>query len=100
MDLAASYGPKELADTNRSRAWSGIHSLDPNSKLPYDAERFPLLNSLSEGSEKIDIRDALNMFRNRFERFAHKSGICASNLYNRKCKIKIQNKAAVRQWLL
>lgn len=67
IDLAASYNPKELRDTNRSRVWSGIHDLDPNSTIPYDADRFPLLNDLSEGSEKIDIKDALNLFRNRFE---------------------------------
>lgn len=74
MDLAASYSPKELSDTNRSRVWSGIHKLDPNSKLSYDEERFPLLNSLSEDSEKIDIRDALNMFRDRFEGTEYKAG--------------------------
>lgn len=67
IDLAASYNPKDIGDTNRSRVWSGIHDLDPNSTIPYDAERFPLLNDLSEGSEKIDIKDALNLFRNRFE---------------------------------
>lgn len=52
MDMAGSYGPKEIRDTSRSRVWSGIHDLDPNSKLPYDAKRFDLLNDLSEGSEK------------------------------------------------
>lgn len=67
MDMSASYNPKELHDSNRSRVWSGIHDLDPNSTIEYDAKRFPLLNSLSEGSEKIDIKDTLNLFRNRFE---------------------------------
>lgn len=67
MDIAGSYGPKEIAETSRSRVWSGIHDLDPNSKVPYDAKRFDLLNDLSEGSEKIDITHALNVFRNRFE---------------------------------
>lgn len=67
MDMAGSYGPKEIAETSRSRVWSGIHDLDPNSKVPYDAKRFDLLNDLSEGSEKIDITHALNVFRNRFE---------------------------------
>ncbi|MDU5323630.1 MAG: C69 family dipeptidase [Peptoniphilus harei] len=67
MDMAGSYGPKEIADTSRSRVWSGIHDLDPNSKLPYDAKRFDLLNDLSEGSEKIDITHALNVFRNRLD---------------------------------
>lgn len=67
MDMAGSYGPKEIAETSRSRVWSGIHDLDPNSKVPYDAKRFDLLNDLSEGSEKIDINHALNVFRNRFE---------------------------------
>lgn len=67
MDMAGSYGPKEIAETSRSRVWSGIHDLDPNSKVPYDAERFDLLNDLSEGSEKIDITHALNVFRNRLD---------------------------------
>ena len=67
MHMAASYGPKEISDTSRSRIWSGIHDLDPNSKVPYDARRFDLLNDLSDGSEKIDINHALNVFRNRFE---------------------------------
>lgn len=67
MDMAGSYGPKEIAETSRSRVWSGIHDLDPNSKVPYDAKRFDLLNDLSEGSEKIDINHALNVFRNRLE---------------------------------
>ncbi len=67
MDMSASYNPTELRDTNRSRVWSGIHDLDPNSTIAYDADRFPLLNDLSEESEKIDIKDTLNLFRNRFE---------------------------------
>lgn len=67
MDMAGSYGPKEISDTSRSRVWSGIHDLDPNSKVPYDADRFELLNDLSKDSEKITIEHALNVFRNRFE---------------------------------
>ncbi|MGO1581420.1 MAG: C69 family dipeptidase [Peptoniphilaceae bacterium] len=67
MDMAASYGPKELKDSNRSRIWSGIHHLDPNSEVKYDSEDFELLNSLSDKSEKIDIKDVLNLMRNRFE---------------------------------
>ena len=67
MDMAGSYGPKEIRDTSRSRVWSGIHDLDPNSKVPYDADRFELLNDLSKDSEKITIEHALNVFRNRFE---------------------------------
>ncbi|MGF0095066.1 C69 family dipeptidase [Peptoniphilus sp. SGI.035] len=67
MDMAGSYGPKEISDTSRSRIWSGIHDLDPNSKIPYDAKRFDLLNDLSKDSEKITIDHALNVFRNRFE---------------------------------
>lgn len=67
MDMAGSYGPKEIAETSRSRVWSGIHDLDPNSKVPYDADRFELLNDLSKDSEKITIEHALNVFRNRFE---------------------------------
>lgn len=67
MDMAGSYGPKEIAETSRSRVWSGIHDLDPNSKVPYDAKRFDLLNDLSKDSEKITIEHALNVFRNRFE---------------------------------
>ncbi|MBL7574590.1 Dipeptidase [Peptoniphilus asaccharolyticus DSM 20463] len=67
MDLAASYAPKKLRESNRSRMWSGVHSLDPNSKIKYDAERFELMNDLSKDSEKIDIKDVLAFTRNRFE---------------------------------
>lgn len=73
MDMAASYAPKKLRESNRSRMWSGIHSLDPNSKIPYNAERFPLMNDLSEGTEKIDIKDVFAFTRNRFENTEYKA---------------------------
>lgn len=65
MDLAASYNPKKLSNGVRSRVWSGIHALDSNSKIAYDAEDFPLLNELSD--KKIDIKDVLALMRNRME---------------------------------
>ena len=67
IDLAASYNPKQLRESNRSRMWSGVHSLDPNSTVKYDSERFNLMNDLSKDSKKIDIKDVLAFTRNRFE---------------------------------
>ena len=90
MDMAGSYGPKEISDTSRSRVWSGIHDLDPNSKVPYDAKRFELLNDLSEGSEKITIEHALNVFRNRFEGTEY---IASDNKAERKANPKTHKRA-------
>ena len=61
--ISESYNPPML-DSNRSRAWAGITSLNPDSKLAYDTERFDLLQTTDK---KISVADTFAMQRNRFE---------------------------------
>ena len=61
--IAQSYNPP-LAEADRSRVWSGIKSLDPNADVNYDDEYFELMHSTSD---KLSLRDAMNLQRNRLE---------------------------------
>ena len=61
--VAQSYNPP-LAEADRSRVWSGIKALDPNADVPYDDEYFELMHSTSD---KLSLRDAMNLQRNRLE---------------------------------
>lgn len=61
--VAQSYNPP-LAEADRSRVWSGIKALDPNADVKYDDEYFELMHS---ASNKISLRDAMNLQRNRLE---------------------------------
>ena len=61
--VAQSYNPP-LAEADRSRVWSGIKALDPNADVQYDDEYFELMHSTSE---KLSLRDAMNLQRNRLE---------------------------------
>ena len=61
--VAQSYNPP-LAEADRSRVWSGIKSLDPNADVQYDDEYFELMHSTSD---KLSLRDAMNLQRNRLE---------------------------------
>ncbi|MDO4667426.1 MAG: C69 family dipeptidase [Streptococcus sp.] len=61
--VAQSYAPP-MEDADRSRVWSGIKSLDPNADVQYDDEYFDLMHSTSE---KLSLRDAMNLQRNRLE---------------------------------
>lgn len=61
--IAQSYNP-ELADGNRSRSYSGIKSLDPDSKVTYEDEYYELLQSTDK---KFTLEDAIALQRNRFE---------------------------------
>ena len=61
--VAQSYNPP-LAEADRSRVWSGIKSLDPNADVNYDDEYFELMHSTSD---KLSLRDAMNLQRNRLE---------------------------------
>ena len=61
--VAQSYNPP-LAEADRSRVWSGIKALDPNADVQYDDEYFELLHSTSD---KLSLRDAMNLQRNRLE---------------------------------
>jgi probable dipeptidase B len=61
--VAQSYNPP-LAEADRSRVWSGIKALDPNADVQYDDEYFELMHSTSD---KLSLRDAMNLQRNRLE---------------------------------
>ena len=61
--VAQSYNPP-LAEADRSRVWSGIKSLEPNADVNYDDEYFELMHSTSD---KLSLRDAMNLQRNRLE---------------------------------
>lgn len=61
--VAQSYNPP-LSEADRSRVWSGIKALDPNADVQYDDEYFELMHS---SSDKLSLRDAMNLQRNRLE---------------------------------
>ena len=61
--VAQSYNPP-LAEADRPRVWSGIKALDPNADVQYDDEYFELMHSTSD---KLSLRDAMNLQRNRLE---------------------------------
>ncbi|KHD44685.1 C69 family dipeptidase [Streptococcus hongkongensis] len=61
--IAQSYNPP-MNDANRSRVFSGIKSLDPDSKVTYKDDNFELLQSTDK---KFSLEDAIKLQRNRFE---------------------------------
>ncbi|MGY3723974.1 Dipeptidase [Granulicatella balaenopterae] len=63
FNVSQSYNPP-MRDSNRSRTWSGIKSLNPDATVQYDDEYFELLQ---DSPKKLTLRDAFNLQRNRFE---------------------------------
>lgn len=61
--IAQSYNPK-MDDANRSRVYSGIKALNPDSKVTYKDKNFELLQSTTK---KLTLEDAIKLQRNRFE---------------------------------
>lgn len=61
--ISQSYNPP-MDDANRSRTFSGIKSLDPDSKVTYKDDNFELLQSTDK---KFTLEDAIKLQRNRFE---------------------------------
>ncbi|MGT2933729.1 C69 family dipeptidase [Streptococcus catagoni] len=61
--VSRSYNPP-MNDANRSRAFSGIKSLDPDSKVTYKDDNYELLQSTNK---KFTLEDAQKLQRNRFE---------------------------------
>ncbi|HFR3797020.1 TPA: C69 family dipeptidase [Streptococcus suis] len=61
--IAQSYNPP-LSDANRSRSFSGIKSLDPDSKVTYEDDYYELLHTTDK---KLGLEDAMALQRNRFE---------------------------------
>lgn len=65
INLLNSYGEKEVSDSNRSRACSGILCLNPNAKLTMESEVYEFLQSAPEKS--ITVKNVMNFTRNRLE---------------------------------
>ncbi|WP_170243803.1 C69 family dipeptidase [Streptococcus suis] len=61
--IAQSYNPP-LSDANRSRSFSGIKSLDPDSKVTYEDDYYELLHTTDK---KLGLDDAMALQLNRFE---------------------------------
>ncbi|EGJ36801.1 dipeptidase [Streptococcus sanguinis SK49] len=61
--ISQSYNPP-MAEADRSRAWAGITSLDPNVAVSYNDSYFDLMHSTDR---KISVADVMAMQRNRFE---------------------------------
>lgn len=53
-----------LASGNRDRLWGGINFLDPDKKIPYNAESFDLLQKTDK---KISIKKLMEFQRTRYE---------------------------------
>ena len=61
--ISQSYNPP-MAEADRSRAWAGITSLDPDAPISYNDAYFDLMHSTNK---KISVADVMKMQRNRFE---------------------------------
>ncbi|CAM2764435.1 C69 family dipeptidase [Erysipelothrix tonsillarum] len=62
--IANSYNPIQMRESNRSRAWSGIKAINPNSSVAYDDDTFELLQSMDG---KVGLKDVMRFQRNRLE---------------------------------
>lgn len=61
--ISQSYNPP-MSEADRSRAWAGITSLDPDAPITYNDSYFDLMRSTDK---KISVADVMKMQRNRFE---------------------------------
>ncbi len=68
IHLTKSYAPP-FEDRDRSRQFSGILSLNPDSKITYNDERYDFLQSTNK---KISLQDVMKTLRNRFEGLGYK----------------------------
>lgn len=64
INLAGSYGPEEMSDSNRSRVCSGILHLNPEAKTDLNQDHYPFLQ---ETSTKISLKGVMEFTRNRME---------------------------------
>ncbi|MBK2403291.1 C69 family dipeptidase [Erysipelothrix rhusiopathiae] len=62
--IANSYNPIKMSEGNRSRVWSGIKAINPNSTINYDDDTFELLQSMDG---KVGLKDVMKFQRNRLE---------------------------------
>lgn len=64
INLQASYGPKKLSDSNRSRVCSGILHLNKNAKVSMKSKKYSFLQKTNE---KIDVEKVMSFTTNRLE---------------------------------
>ncbi len=64
INLSASYAPKELRDSNRSRACSGILHLNDQAGVNMESTSYDFLQTTTK---KIDLNDVIQFTRNRME---------------------------------
>lgn len=64
IDLAKTYGPKELRESNRSRVCSGILHLNPDADVSLDSDVY---HFLQDTTNKISLEDVLTFTQNRME---------------------------------
>ncbi|MBK2401589.1 C69 family dipeptidase [Erysipelothrix sp. strain 2 (EsS2-6-Brazil)] len=62
--IANSYNPIKMSEGNRSRVWSGIKAINPNSTINYNDDTFELLQSMDG---KVGLKDVMKFQRNRLE---------------------------------
>ena len=65
IDLFASYSEETLSDSNKSRACSGILSINPDAKVSMDSQTYDFLQDAPQ--RKLTVKDAMNFTRNRLE---------------------------------
>ena len=90
IHLSKSYGSLML-DTDKSRAYSGILALSPNSKIKYSDERFDFFQTTDK---KITIEDVIGFTRNQLENTEFKM-MDETNTISDKYKYPISNQATV-----
>lgn len=64
IDLAKSYGPEELRESNRSRMCSGILHLNPKANVTLEDDVYPFLQSTDS---KITLENVFTFTQNRLE---------------------------------
>ncbi|MGT2772191.1 C69 family dipeptidase [Streptococcus marimammalium] len=74
IDLAGSYAPKDLAESDRSRVYSGIKHLNPEAKVTLEDQYYHFLQDAPKKS--INLQDLIALTRNRMEHI----GIVADEL--------------------
>ena len=65
IDLFTSYSEETLSDSNKSRACSGILSINPDAKVSMDSQTYDFLQDAPQ--RKLTVKDAMNFTRNRLE---------------------------------
>ncbi|MBJ8325261.1 C69 family dipeptidase [Streptococcus pacificus] len=65
IDLAGSYAPEKLVESNRSRVYSGIKHLNPDANVSLEDQYYNFLQDAPEKS--ISLQDLMALTRNRME---------------------------------